>query len=167
MAISVELRYCVKFGAGDSSDWSDWTIQLEGKAEEAYLEAKRRGVSFEDYPILRAALDEAYDEIRDVETDNFLECDDEYVQECTGRYPVDPYDINELVENRDKHTLEFFGLTEMSEKQLAKWDAYDLEDLPDVCDFQEDFEATSPFAEGWELNVEFAEDPLDLMDEED
>ena len=99
-----------------------------------------------------------YAEIEESEIENFVDCDDEYVLECTGRYEVDPDEINDLVTERDEHTLEFFGITEMSDEELDEWDAYDV-DLPFVCDFVEGFEAESPFDAGWTLRVNYSNHP--------
>lgn len=159
MAITVELQYGVVFGKCDASDWIEWEIDLAGEAEAAYLKAKRFHMPFDVFPELEAALSDAYSEIEAQEIENSIEFDDEYVQECIGRYSVDPDDINDLVANRDAHALEFFGLTDLSEEELDERDANELDELPDVCDFDEDFEPSSPFDGGWILNVEFVEHP--------
>ena len=163
MPTCVELQYSVTFGKGDSSDWIEWEVDLIGKEEEAYLRAKMLRLSLNDVPELRGVLAAAYEEIEKGEIENLIEGEDEYVMECTGRLPVDPDEINELVADRDRHTLEFFGLTDLADEELDEWDANDLDELPEVCDFREDFEPISPFDEGYSLNVEFAECP----DEED
>ena len=161
----VELYYYVNFGCGDSSEYFEWDITLEGKAEEAYLKAKKLDLPFEDFEELKAVLDMAYKEIEEQEIENYIDLEDEYVMECTGRHPADPETINELVAKRDPYTLEFFDLDELDEEELEAWDANKLDEfeLPDVCDFEENFEAVSPFDDGWTLKVFFAES----MDEDD
>lgn len=168
MAITVELQYGVVFGKCDASDWIEWEIDLDGEAEEAYLKAKKLRIAIDEFPELEAVLSAAYEEIEEQEIDNLSEFDDEYVQECTGRYPVDPDEINDLVADRDPHTLAFFELTDLSDEELDEWDANDLDELPDVCDFQENFEPSSPFDGGYLLNVEFVEHPEeDDLDEDE
>ena len=158
MATVADLQYAAIFGSGDASDWIDWEVTLSEEAEEAYLEATTLRLPFENYPVLDDVLSAAYAEIEESEIENFVDCDDEYVLECTGRYEVDPDEINDLVAERDEHTLEFFGITEMSDEELDEWDAYDV-DLPFVCDFVEGFEAESPFDAGWTLRVNFSNHP--------
>lgn len=156
----VELKYYVSFGSGDGSDILEWSTTLDGEAEETYLKAKKLRLPFDDFPVLNEVLKKAELEIAEEETDNLLDFDDPYVQECTGNCKVDPETINELVADRDEHTLEYFDLTDLTEEELDEWDANDLDDLPDVCDFEEDFEPINPFIEGgYNLYVSFAEDP--------
>lgn len=71
-----------------------------------------------------------------------------------------PDEINDLIEDRDPHTLEFFDLIDADEDELDKWDANDLDELPLIKDFVEGFEPYSPYDEGWDLHVEFV-DPND------
>lgn len=163
MSQFIEMRYGVSFGKLDSSDWIEWSVLLDGDQLKAYQRAKMLHMSLNDVPELSGVLSEAYKEIEDEVIDDLILDEDEYVIECTGRGPVDPDHINDLVWEKDPHTLEYFGLTELSEEELEEWDADDLDELPDICDFEEDFEAYSPFDEGYTLYVEFAEQP----DEED
>ena len=157
--ISVALEYCVELGKCDVGDWIEWEVELDGAAEEAYKNALMLRLPFRDYPELEAVLSDAYEEIEKAELEILLDMDDEYTQECMGKYLVDPDEINLLIAKRDPHALDYFGLTELSDRELDSWDANDLEELPDVCDFQESYEAYSPFDEGWTLHVEYAEKP--------
>ena len=167
MATYVDVRYFADFGTCDASDWLDWIIVLEGEAEKAYLEAMKLRLPFDDYPILREALEEAYSEIEEEETDNHISLGDEFALECTGQNRVDPDEINELVAERDPYTLEFFDLEDMTDEELDAWDANNLDDLPEVCEFKEDFVPSSPFDNGWDLCVEYAENPEEIELEED
>jgi hypothetical protein len=72
----------------------------------------------------------------------------------------DEDELNDLVHDRDPHALAFFGLTEATDEELEAWDADDLETLPTIAEFQEDFEHYSPYDEGWGLNIQFV-DPND------
>ena len=167
--MTVDLRYGVTFGKCDSSDWIDWEIDLTEEEEKIYNRAVRLRIPLEDVSELKDVLSRAYDDIEAEEIENSLACDDEYTQECTGRYPVDADDINDLVRSGDQHAIEFFGLQELSKEELEEWDANDLDELPDVCDFEEGFEASSPYDCGWTLYVEFVdpnEDGDDLSEEE-
>ena len=77
--------------------------------------------------------------------------------ECQGETEVDPDEINDLVANRDPYTLEFFGLTDATDDELDEWDANDLDELPLIKEFEENFEPSSPFDCGWSLHVEFVD----------
>ena len=154
---NVEMKYGAVFGKCDASDWFEFEITLEGEEEAAYLRAKKLRLNLNECPELEGVLSAAYDEIKEEETQNMIDCEDEYAMECAGQVEMDPDDLNELVANRDPHTLEFFGLTEADEDELEEWDANDLDELPMRCDFEEGFEPYSPFDEGWTLNVIFAE----------
>ena len=164
----VELQYGVIFGKGDASDWITWNAELDDEEEKAYLRAKKLRKSLNECDDLQSVLDRAYEDIEQEEIQNMLDYDDEYVQECVGMIEVDPDEINDLVASRDPHTMEFFELTDLTDEELEEWDAYDLDSLPMVCDFEEDYEPGSPFESGWRLNVEFAETPdeEDLSEEE-
>ena len=50
-----------------------------------------------------------------------------------------------------------FGLTGATDEALEEWDAYDLDEVPTIKDFKEDFEPYSPYDEGWSLNVHFVD----------
>ena len=77
--------------------------------------------------------------------------------ECQGLAEVDPYEINDLIADRDPHALAFFGLEDADDDELDEWDANDLDELPLIKDFNEGFEPYSPFDEGWCLNIEFVD----------
>ena len=150
-----ELQYGVIFGKGDGSDWFPWEITLTGAEEAAYLRAKKLWLDPNDCPELQGVLADAYEEIKEQETQAMIDCGDEYAMECTGQMEMDPDELNDLVADRDPHALEFFGLTEADEDELEEWDAHDLDELPLRCDFEEGFEPYSPFDEGWDLIVQF------------
>lgn len=157
--MNVCIQYGVWFGLGDASDWFEWEMDVTGEAEEAYLRAKMLRLPLEEVPELESILDDAREKIADSEIDSLIDYDDEYVKECTGRHPVDPDEINDLVRNRDPHTLQFFELEDKTDEELDAWDANDEEELPDVCDFDESFTPSSPFDGGYRMMVEFAEHP--------
>lgn len=152
---TVELQYGAVFGKGDGSDWFPWEITLDGAEEAAYLRAKKLWLDPNECEKLQGVLADAYEEIKEQETQNLIDCGDEYAMECTGRVEMDPDELNDLVADRDPHTLEFFDLTEADEDEPEAWDAHDLVDLPLRCDFEEGFEPYSPFDEGWQLVVQF------------
>ncbi len=167
MATVVDMEYYVIFGRNDGSDRIPWCMTLEEEAEKAYLRAKKFRKPLDKVPELEEVLKNAYSDIEEEEIQNFIDCDDEYTLELTGRRPVDADTINELVKERDPYTLKFFDLTEMTDEELEEWDANDLFDLPDICDFEEGFEPQSPFDQGWDLVVYFAESPEEEPLDED
>ena len=128
---------------------------MDGAEEAAYLRAKKLWLDPNDCPELQGILADAYEEIKEQETQAMIDCGDEYAMECTGQVEMDPDELNDLVADRDPHTLEFFGLTEADEDELEEWDAHDLDEFPLRCVFEESFEPYSPFDEGWELVVQF------------
>lgn len=152
-----ELRYGVIFGKGDSSDWIDWEEELTESEEIAYKKAVKNEIPLDSVEELADVLDRAYAAIEQEEISNGLDMGDEYVMECQGETEVDPEEINDLVANRDPHTLAFFSLEDCDEDELDDWDANDLDDLPLIKDFVKDFEPYSPYSEGWILKVEFVD----------
>ena len=153
----VAIRYGVVFGKGDASDWIDYEIELTDEEEAIYDNAIANEIPLEDVAELQDALDRAYEEIEDMEISNGIDYGDEYVLECQGEIEMDTLELNELVHNRDPHALEFFGLEDASDEEIEEWDADDLDEIPLIKDFQEDFEPYSPYDEGWTLNVEFVD----------
>lgn len=155
--MTVELRYGVIFGKGDSSDWIDWEIELTPEEEIAYKNAIENKILLEDVEELKPALRRAYDEIEAEEISNGLDYGEEYVMECQGELEMDCDELNDLVDNRNPHALAFFGLTDATEDELENWDAYDLDEVPLIKDFVEGFEPSSPYDAGWTLVVEFVD----------
>ena len=155
--MSVEIRSYVSFGKGDSSEWIDWEIDLTDEEEAAYNNAIENKIPLNDVPELQEALQRAYDDIEYEEISMGIENGDEYVMECQGEAEMDPYELNDLIADRDTHALEFFGLTDADEDELDDWDANNLDELPLIKDFVEGFEPYSPFEEGWSLNIEFVD----------
>ncbi len=154
---TVEIRYGVTFGKCDSSDWIDWEIDLTDEEEEIYDNALANKKSLNDIPELQDALCRAYEEIEEEEIAMGIENEDEYVLKCQGLLEMDPDELNDLIANRDPHALEFFGLEDADDDELDEWDANDLDELPLIKDFVEDFEPYSPYDEGWGLNVRFVD----------
>ena len=113
--ITVELQYGIILGKGDGSDWFHWEITLDGAEEAAYLRAKKLWLDPNECLELEGVLAEAYEEIKEQETQNLIDCGDEYAMECAGQVEMDPDELNDLVADRDPHALEFFGLTDADE----------------------------------------------------
>ena len=153
----VELRYGVIFGKGDSSDWMEWEVGLTEEEAKIYDEAIANGEPLDEVEGLQDALQRAYEEIEEEEIQMGIENEYEYVLECQGLAEVDPYEINDLIADRDPHALAFFGLEDADDDELDEWDANDLDELPLIKDFNEGFEPYSPFDEGWSLNIEFVD----------
>ena len=154
---SVEVRYGVTFGKCDSSDWIDYEVELTDEEAVAYDEAIESETPLAEVPALKDALNRAYEEIEEMEIQNGVDMEDEDVLECQGLAPMDKDELNDLVAERDVHALAFFGLEDADEEELDEWDAFDLEKVPTIAEFQEDFEAYSPYDAGWTLHVEFVD----------
>lgn len=154
---TVEVRYGVTFGKCDSSDWIDYEVELTDEEAAAYDEAIESETPLADVPALKDALNRAYEEIEEMEIQNGIDIEDEYVLECQGLAQMDEDELNELVAAHDPHALSFFGLTEATDEELEEWDAYDLDEVPTIADFKENFEPYSPYDEGWILHVEFVD----------
>ena len=154
---TVEMRYGVTFGKCDSSDWIDYEIELTDEEEKAYDYAVENEIPLEDVLELKSALARAYEEIEELEIQNGIDMEDEYVMECQGLAPMDEDELNDLIAARDPHALAFFGLEEADDGELDEWDAYDLDEVPTIAEFQEDFEPYSPYDAGWTLHVEFVD----------
>lgn len=117
---------------------------------------------------LAEVLSAAHKEIEEEEIENLCDAEDEYVLECQGRITVDADRLNELVHNADPYTLEFLGLQDLSPEELEDWDAdCDLDELPLICDFDQDFEPCSPFDGCYSLFVEFVDPNEDEWLEEE
>ena len=159
--MTIILNYGISTGKLDLGERFEREVDLSPEEEEAYIKAAMAGKSFEDDPVLREMLKEEYDELEEEELDNLIEAEDEYTLECLGQTVVDPDEINELVQNGDPHAIEFFGLEDLSDEELKEWDANDLEELPRIADFEEDFEPESPFDCGWTLNLWFDDEYVD------
>ena len=166
--MTASVRYYVEYGPGEGSEWYDAEVELTEEEEELYNEAMENGTPLDDVSGLDDVLSRAWDEIAEQEIENALDMDDSYAAECTGREPMDTAELNDLVHARDPHALAFFGLNNLSDDEIEDWDADDLDDIPDICDFVEGFKAINPFHEGWTLTVEFADsDEYDEYDDED
>ena len=155
--MTVGLRYGVIFGKGDSSDWIEWEIELTDEEAVIYQNAIDNELPLNEVPELQDALQRAYEEIEDEEISIGIDNGDEYTMECQGMAEVDPDEINDLIADRDPHALAFFGLEDADDDELDEWDANDLDELPLIKDFVEDFEPYSPYDEGWTLNVQFVD----------
>jgi len=149
----ITLNYNVEFGRGDGSDSMDWDVCLTPEESADYKRAVMTGTPLEKFSSLRELEDRESEEISNAETDIFIDEEDEYAMECMGENEVDADYINSLIEDGDEYTINFFGLQDLSEEELAAWDAYDLEELPLVKDFEENFEPSTPFDQGYSLNV--------------
>ena len=149
----VTAYYSVEFGKGDGSDTIEWEIELNEEEAAAYRKALAIGEDPTEAPELEDVLCRARDEIIENELEILRETQDEYTLECLGELEEDPGELNELVHGKDPHALAFFGLSEADENDIFSWDANELEKLPLIRDFREDFVPTSPFDEGWSLSV--------------
>ena len=155
---TIEMRYGVRFGTGDGSDWIEFDYDIDGEAEKAYDLAVETGTPLDSVPELESVLAAAYKEIEEQEIESLCDYDDEYVLECQGRVPVDADRVNELVHQGDPLALEFFELEDLSPEELEEWDAeFDMIDEPMLCEIDSSFKPISPFDGGYTLYVEFVD----------
>ncbi len=165
---TIDFTYYVSFGKGDGSDSFEWSYSPEGEEEKKNLDAVKLRIPVDESPVCQAILKMVTQEIEDYELDILRENEDEYCMELAGKIPVDPDEINELVREGDEHALEYFHLTDLSAEEREQWDAHSLKELPNICDYDEDFEPESPFDAGWSLSVHFSQPPeeMDLSEDE-
>ncbi len=154
---TLTLYYYVSFGKGDSSESMDWKVDLNDEQAAAYKRAVMTGTEIEEVEELSGVLDEVYEELKEQEEENALHAEDEYAMECLGEKEMDADELNDLVHDGDEHAIKFFGLENLSEDELQEWDANELDELPKMKDFDEDFEPCSPFDQGWSLVVKAPE----------
>lgn len=161
---TISLYYTVSFGKLDCSDDIDFEYELTEEQAILYKKAVKMRRPLEDADDLYDILEAAYDEIVDLETEQMCELGDEYTLECMGRVPVDVKHLNNLVHGGDQYTLEYLGLTDLHPEELKAWDAAEeLDEIPMVCDFDKDFEPSSPYDRGYTLTVRFV-DPNEYED---
>ena len=163
MKMLVPLSYSVSFGRLDAGDPMEWEINLNDEETAAYNDALLLRKPFGDYPILKEALKRAYEEIMEHEFNRFKEEGEETwgdpYRECAGKYPVNKKEIEGLVRSKDQHALKYFKLTNLSDEELASWDVNTLDAIPNVCDFDTNFEFKNPFEWFWSISVRYAEEP--------
>lgn len=78
----VPIRYGVTFGKCYSSDWIDYEVGLTDAEAAAYDKAVAAGVPLDSVPEFQDALQRAYEEIEEMEIENGIDMEDEYVMEC-------------------------------------------------------------------------------------
>ena len=155
--MTVEIRYGVIFGKGDSTDWIPRSLTLTDEEAIIYSTAVEHQMPLNEVQELQTALQRAYEQIESEEISIGIDNGDEFVLECQGEAEMDPDELNALVHARDVHALEFFGLNDADDNALEEWDAYDLDGLPLIKNFIEDFKSYSPYDAGWSLSVEFVD----------
>lgn len=157
MYSDAEMHYGVTFGKGDSSDWIEYYADFTPEEQEIYDHCLLMRRNPNEEPGLKAALERAEEDIRETEEDNCVEYDDEYAMECLGRVKMETDTLNDLVHGRDENALEFFHLEDATDEEIDAWDADELSysEIPEVRDFDPDFEPESPFDNGWILNLEY------------
>lgn len=157
--MTVDIRYKVICDdSGYETYWLPWTIELTDVEYQMYCDAINNHISFEEIPELMEALKRVHEEIEEYEIDEAVIRGDEYVLACLGEVPADPDDINDLIYDGYEYALEFFGLTDADEDELDEWDANELDELPLMKDFIEDFVPLSPFDDNWSLIIEYTDE---------
>ena len=171
MATDVSLTYSVVFGKGDGSDVMEYEYSVSGELEKKYLRAKMLRLDPNEVESLEDILSEAYDDIEDEVISDLSDADDPVILEAKGECPMEYSDMVELLDNRDPKALEYFLIDDASEEELQEmennnWENLDLDDLPYVCDFYEDFEPDLDSIP-YNIYVEFEDlTELDLYEDE-
>jgi hypothetical protein len=80
----VNLLYYVNFGKGDSSDWISYSIKLTNEEFAIYDDAIKNKLKLNAIPELTHILNRAYAEIEEMEIQNGIDNEDEFVLECQG-----------------------------------------------------------------------------------
>ena len=158
MSRCIEGKYDVVVRKGDGTDHFSYEFELDDETEAVYDKAIELEEPFENFPELASALQDAYDEIEEMESGNIAEImDDEYRD--LSDVEMDTEELNDLVHERNPHALKFFHLENATDEEIEEWDAYDLDNLPTHLEFDEDYKPLNPFDNGISLTVYFAEDP--------
>ncbi len=152
--MTLRLRYAVIFGKKTVGSFGEWNVSLTQEQERAYTLAKQSGMAPEKVAALSAVYEKAVSEIERYEIQSFLLEEDEYVLECLGENEVERERLNALVRQKDDHALRFFGLEDATEQELRLWNAWDLDRLPLVKEFEEDFHPKNPFSERYSLYID-------------
>ena len=151
---TIQMSYGVCFGKGDGGDPIDYDYQLNKEQQKQFKEAVMTRKDFSEFPALAGIEDEVYKDAEESEIEVLLyDIGDEFTKECLGENEVDIEEINNLVHKKDKHAIEFFELSDLSDDELESWDVEYECDIPKVKEFYEDFSPMSPFESGWELNI--------------
>ena len=157
MSRCVEVKYYVVFGKGDGTEHFSYDFELDDETEAVYDKAIELEEPFENFPELTSALQDAYDEIEEMESSNLADLDEEYSD--LSDVEMDTEDLNDLVHQRNPHALKFFHLENATDEEIEEWDANDLDNLPTHLEFDEYYKPLNPFDNGISLTVYFAEDP--------
>lgn len=88
----VDFKYYVNFGKGDSSDWVSYSTTLTDKEFAIYEKAIKDKQPLNNIPELQKALRKAYREIEEMEIQNGIDNEDEFVLECQGLLEDEEYD---------------------------------------------------------------------------
>ena len=155
--MKIDLSYYVSFGPGDCSDSLDADVELTREESIEYIQTLIREEDLDWWFEESDAYNRAYKEIGEDESENLCDMDDPYACECAGSDLMDADELNDLVHDRDKYTLEFFGLEDEDDEAIDNWDANELDELPTVAEFDPDFEEESCFDSGYSLIVHVCE----------
>ena len=88
----INLLYYVNFGKGDSSDWMPHTIQLTEEELAIYNNAVENKIPLNSVNSLVGVLNRAYTEIEEIEIQNGIDNEDEFVLECQGLLEDEEYE---------------------------------------------------------------------------
>lgn len=88
----VDFKYYVNFGAGDSSDWVSYSMGLTDEEYAYYEKAISEKQPLNNHPALQNALERAYKEIEEMEIQDGIDNEVEFVLECQGLLEDEEYD---------------------------------------------------------------------------
>ena len=89
---NIDLLYYVTFGKNDSSDTMPYTISVSDEEFDVYEKAIADKKPLNETTELQGILDIAYREIEEMEIQNGIDFEDEFVLECQGLLEDEEYD---------------------------------------------------------------------------
>ena len=116
----IDLYVTIDYNDGEPAECFNCRRIVSFEISKIYNNAVRNNIPLNSVEELADTLAEIRDEIETKIIDDFITAGNEYVCKCEGVVPVDPAEINKLVEERDKGALKFLGLENATEDELKK-----------------------------------------------
>ncbi len=153
MATNVKMRFRLVFGDIGPEPWIYKTVVFYGDAEKAYILANRFHLPYEVFPVLVERLNNSSNDITEEEISEEVYRIVHYI----GNKNIEPVELNQLVGSRDEYALIYLNLENLTEEELDKWDANNLDHLPKYCEVVENFEYKCIVNVAWTMDLEFVE----------
>ena len=149
------LRYRVVDDLGNADEYYRYYIILEDDEDAAFAKAVFTQTPLNRISKLRDICDQAYCDIEDEAIQDYLVKNHPLFLKGFGEEKMDLDVLNELVHNKDMDAINYFGLENLSDEDLGKWDAHNLDSwkIPYVKRFYPDFKEVNPFDNGWSLEI--------------